>query len=384
MKKISVLSLFMVFASTQIYSSANNPPLAFIIACNAAEGLYNAINQDKENAEADTLLAIMQSAVTQNTSLKAQLAAAKDGYISKGTPLDTAKIEAENKDLQENIKRLDDSNDRLKKNGINVAERKKIDSRRADIKIAKAKYEANMKALKANADEQNAQDKAKAEADANAAAVQSLLVQNAATFEQTVENYIASLGQVYQQSGRVYGATTIISSHLKQDMPITPKQYNQLIATLVQGKKINPNMAIDLMINTDSDKQVQKTASLDDVVSYIKNMPLTSTSYSTYAMYTLLTAGVIAGSIALSNWSEGKDLTDTTKIMNAATLGMSKIQDIKDGAYNIMQNPLEALKQLQNNTSTAATTFTALLTGLMSTAQAQFTALGITQVPAAA
>lgn len=175
--------------------------------------------------------------------------------------------------------------------------------------------------------------------------VQSLLAQQVATFKNTVEQYITSLGQVYQQPGTVYGKTIIIASRLKKDMPITPKEYQQLINTLQQGaSQLGNTISIQLTINDST-----TNASLQDVVSYIKNMPLTSTSYTTYAMYTVLAAATIAGAIAAYNGYQNKDWYDTSVLQTLYTNVESSIKNTGEGLSNLTTQVNTLLQNISEN-----------------------------------
>lgn len=314
MKKIKVLSLLMLLASTKIDSIAsNNPELSFILAYQALDNFARTVSSDRDDVGALQLLDFMNNSIAFDAQQKQQIAAAKDGYLSKGTPLDPAKIAQQNKDLAARIAVLDHNIKEFKKGGVTAKENKKVDNRRQERKQAEALIKKNTAALAV-------QNAALADAEQKAQAAQALIEQNELAFEQALEAYIASFGQVYTNNGSI-----IISSKYNQNMPITPKEYAQLMATLKNGaNQFGSNILITL------DLENAAPATIKDIASYVGNMAPAGASWASYAKYALAATAVTAAAIGAAaiayNVYQDKDWNDTGDALAAYNAGLSKAQ----------------------------------------------------------
>jgi hypothetical protein len=320
MKKIKVLSLFMLLASAQINSVAQtNPELAFILSYQALDNFARTISSDRDDVGALQLLDFMKNCIAFDAQQKQQIAAAKDGYLAKGTPLDPVKIAAQNKELQARIETLDHNIKEFKKGGITPKENKKVDNRRQERKEKEALIKKNQAALAA-------QNAAMADAEQKAQAAQALIDQNELAFEQALESYIYSFGQAYAKN-----ASIVISSKYNKEMPITPKEYAQLVATL---KNAANQFGSSVMITLDLDNAAP--ANIQDVISYINNMAPASASFLSYAGYALaataVTAAVIAAAAVSYNVYQGKDWNDTSDAQDAYNTGLGQAKS----GYNVI------------------------------------------------
>ncbi len=282
MKKIKALSLLMLFASAQIDSvAATNPELAFVLSYQALDNFARTVSSDRDDIGALQLLDFMNKSISFDAQQKQQIAAAQDGYLSKGTPLDPAKIAAQNKELQARIETLNHNIKAFEKGGVTAVEKARVDRRRSERRQKMAAISQNQAAL-------DAQNAAKADVDKKTQAAQALIDQNELAFEQALESYIESFGQVYVNKGSI-----VISSKYNKEMPITPKEYAQLVATLKNASS-QFGSAVSINLNLDS----SAPASIKDVVGYVGNMAPAGASYLSYAGYALAATAVAAAAIA--------------------------------------------------------------------------------------
>jgi trimeric autotransporter adhesin len=320
MKKIKVLSLLMLLASTKIDSMAsNNPELSLVLAYQALDNFARTVSSDRDDVGALQLLDFMNNSIAFDAQQKQQIAAAKDGYLSKGTPLDPVKIAQQNKDLAARLEVLDHNIKEFKKGGVTAKENKKVDNRRQERKHAEILIKKNTAALAV-------QNAALADAEQKAQAAQALIEQNELAFEQALEAYISSFGQVYANNGSI-----VISSKYNQNMSITPKEYAQFMATLKNGAN---QFGSSILITLDLDNA--PAASIKDVASYVGNMAPSGASWASYAKYALaataLTAAAIGAAVVYSNYSQGKDWNDTGDAQAAYNAGLSKAKS----GYNVL------------------------------------------------
>ena len=312
MKKIKALSLLMLLGSAQLDSAAaTNPELAFVLSYQALDNFARTVSSDLDDNGATQLLNFMTVAISFDAQQKQQLAASQDGYLSKGTPIDPQNIAAQNKQLQArigvlnaNIKALQSSNKTMA-----VAHSQKIADRKKSRDAGQAQLQRNMKSL------------------ATQNAVQSLIAQNQLAFEQALETYIASFGQVYANQGSI-----VISSKYNKEMPITPKEYAQFVATLKNASsQFGSAVTINLNLNNAA------PATIKDVIGYVGNMAPAGASYLSYAGYALaataLTAAAIATVAAVTNLKQDKDWYDTNNAYNNA-------MNLGNGTMNLGNNAL--------------------------------------------
>lgn len=314
MKNMNVLTLLLLLASTQIYSKVN-PELQLIFASQAVDELNKSVSFDNDNIRATELLNDMKDCLAFHATHTKDLANTQN--IFKSIPLDSDKLQKSSTDLEARIKTLDDHIDKLDDHGMAVAHKGKIKNRKESRKKAQEELDANLKAIEANDNKLN-------EAEKNKAKINNLIAQNALAFDGAVESYFASFAQYYAKPGSVYGQSIVISSKYNQNMSITPKKYNELIATLQNGyKAFGSSITIDLGLSNVA------PLTLDKVITSIQNMPLSSSSYLSYAGYGLagiaITAALIGGAAIASNTYQGKDWNDTTDAINTWNAGVTNV-----------------------------------------------------------
>ncbi len=295
MKKIKVLSLLMLLASARIFGDQYaNPELSLVLSYQALDNFARTIASDRDDVGALQLLSVMKDSIAFDAQAKQQLANVKDGYLTKGTPLDPVKISAQNKLLQARMASLNQNIDAITNGSVNFNDANSANSSAANIVI--------------NNPEQ-----------ANVAA-QALIDQNELIIEQALAAYFGLFGQVYAKNGSI-----VISSKYSQNMPITPKEYAQLVATL---KNAASQFGSAVMIKLDLDNAAP--ASIKDVVKYVGNMAPANASWKSYAAYGAAALAIGAATIAAvaigSNLQQGKDWNDTSDALAAYNNGMSYVQ----------------------------------------------------------
>ncbi len=310
MKKIKALSLIILCASAQIDSVASsNAELSLVLTYQALDNFARAVASDRDDIGALNFLDIMQKSITFDAQQKQQIAATQDGYLSKGVALDPKKVVAQNQELQARIDTLNKNIKAFEKGGVTAVEKKKVDARRAERKSDMATIAQSQAAL---AQQISAENQIKI--------AQGLLVQNQLAFEQALESYINAFGQVYQNNGSL-----VISSKYSQNMPITPKEYAQLIATL---KNASNQFGSSVLITLNFAHAAP--ASIKDVTNYVSNMAPAGASWKSYAGYALAATAVTAAAIAAvaiaSNVSQGKNWNDTSDAQALANTGYAQAQ----------------------------------------------------------
>lgn len=337
MKKRNIISLIFLFVSTQIYGSTTaNPALAFVIACQAADSLYNTAEETYDTEIAAQIIDFINQCILIDKNLQQELAASVNGYLFKGKPLDPKAIAAQNAQLQKDIKNYDQNIKKLKgsNNTMSVAHKEKIKNRQENRKKQQQKLQQNITALQAN-------QKAENDAQTQANIVKNLIEQNQLSVDQAIEYYIATFGQCYTQAGSIYGSTTVISSRQNKNTPITPAVYNDFIQSLNQAaNQFGTTISISLALN---DGVVE--VSIKDVASYVANKAPSSTSYTTYALVGLgITAATVAA-LAANNIAQGRDWYDTTVYADLAnqsySSSMKSAQNLYDSAYVAVTRTLE-------------------------------------------
>lgn len=325
MKKIKALSLIILCASAQIDSVASsNAELSLVLTYQALDNFARAVASDRDDIGALNFLDIMQKSIVFDAQQKQQIAATKDGYLSKGVALDPKKVVAQNQELQGRIETLNKNIKAFEKGGVTAIEKKKVDARRAERKSDIATVAQNQAALAQQISVEN-----------QIKIAEGLLVQNQLAFEQALESYINTFGQVYQNN-----RSLVISSKYSQSMPITPKEYAQLIATL---KNASNQFGSSILITLNLEDAAP--ASIKDVTRYISNMAPAGASWKSYAGYALAATAVTAAAIAAvavaSNVSQGKNWNDISDAQALANTGYAQAQS--GAAY------------LQNSAANAAT-----------------------------
>lgn len=292
MKNMKILSLFLLLASAKMYGAAlANPDLGFILSYQISVEFNQQSSLDRDDVAALKLIATMSDALASDLSIKKQISDTTDRFLKRGVPLDPAQLAAQNKELQDRINTLDHNIKEFRKGGIMPTEQKKYNRRLEERREKHAALDANI-----------------ADADSLTKA-KGLLAQNSLVYEQALESYLASFGQCYQQDGMM-----IISSRYKKDQPITPKEFNQLIAVLQNGyKQFGSDIKVDLPLA----KAPQ--VSIQDVMGYINNMPVPAQgwSYSSYAKAAGLAAAIAGAAYVGYNIYQGKDWNDTSNAANA-------------------------------------------------------------------
>ena len=321
MKNINALSLFLLLTSTQTYSAAN-PMLGFILASKVTKNLNSAVVSANDNAAAKELLAIMNASIDSAKNLENDLNNVQGTFLYNGVPLDETKIEQENKNLaaredvlEKEINRLNSNISKYKKGGIMPHERKKVNNRRAEIGRHKDEIKANLNKISANNAALKKADNVEALAESNKEAINLQIEENELDFDLALETYILSFGQVYKKEGTLYGSSIVISSDYDRNIAITPKNYNELVATLNKAdKQFGSNIEITLP------SEEVEPATIKEVASYIGNMAPASSAYASYAKYTLAatvgTAAAIAGTAVAYNLYQGKEWNDMEDISN--------------------------------------------------------------------
>jgi len=286
MKKIQVLSLFLLLACGQIYGGAN-PDLAFVLAYKNINVLNKAIAAGNDDTQANKVLDAMDEFINFDIEQAAALKASQDGILFKGKPVDPAQVAAKNAELQKRIKTLNDNISKFKKGGVVAWEEKKAHNRNKEKNKKQKQLHANLAAL-------SEQD-----------SINNLREQNALAIEAAIEYYIATFGQCYVQQGKMYGSSIVISSDQDQQLAITINEYDRLMATLQKAANQFPSVMITLdMIDSDQDQE----ASISDVASYISNMPASSGSWAMFALKAAVGIGAtIAASAVAYNLYQGKE-----------------------------------------------------------------------------
>ncbi|MGZ6255247.1 MAG: hypothetical protein ACXWL5_04625 [Candidatus Chromulinivorax sp.] len=344
MKNFKILFLLFMGASAQIYSGASVSVL-LITAYESAKQLNLVAQTDNDDIQAQKLIENMNDCLQSSVNLLNQLQAAKNGLLFKGKPLDVNQVNAEIEKTEKKIKEYKSDIHKLSKNGLAAANHKKILNRRHS-------RDEQMKALHAN----QALLKANSSAEALVNSVQALIAQNILAFEQAVESYIATFGQVYQKAGNVYGSTTYISSIYNPAMPITLKEYHDFMDALNKGSQVfGSNVSISLGLNNGVE------ASLDQVASYVGNVA-PSKSFATYAAYGAASLAILAGAAVVGaiayNHATGQDLLSTKSvnegyqaaINSASNFSETALNNVSAIDYNALQEKISALRsQLSNS-----------------------------------
>ena len=325
MKKIQVLSLFLLLACGQIYGSAN-AELSFILAYQNIDTFNKSISAGNDDMQAVALLNAMSECIAFDQQQVAALKSAQGNMLFKGKPVDPAQVEAANAKLQARIKKLNNNMSAYKKGGVVEWEKDKFKARKKEKKNKQEQLAANQAAL-------SEQD-----------SINNLREQNAIALDDAIESYIATFGQCYAQAGTMYGSSIVISSDQDQKVAITPNEYNQLVSTLQNAASQFPSIMITLdMVDSDQDMQ----ASISDVTSYIKNMPVTTGSWAMFALKSAVTAAVIAGTAIVGynlyqgeEWNSSRaidDAMDTQAGQQAQALA-AQAKSAGDKAYNDAMN----------------------------------------------
>lgn len=324
MKKISALSLVLLFASAQIhgeFAGAANPDLLFALAYQSVQKLQNDIAWDSDDLGAQELLDAMNKCVQFDAQQQQALDASKNSFLYKGVPLDPAKIEAQNKDLEQDIKnisasikRLEGSSDTLK--AVNKSNHK-LQDRRSDRKAKQKQLDENKAAIKANEAAMSTAKNAEAQ-------IKVLREKNALAFEQALESYINLYGQAYSQNGSIWGSSIVISSKRDQNIAITPKEYDQLMAVLKSAVAPFGTGDAQVMIMI---SQNHPEATISQVISYIGNMPVPSTrTWAQFGINLAIGTAIIAGAAvavnAAVNYSQDKDWNDTSNAQDLVNQAM--------------------------------------------------------------
>ena len=323
MKNINVLSLLTLLAFGQIYGSAS-PDISFISAYRAIDELTRNISSDNDDADALNLLQAINNSIAFDVAQKQTLNAAKNTYLYNGTPLDPAKINANHKELQNNINVLNSLVKKLHKSKNN---NNRLNNNQNSRNQAQANLDATIDAINANQSSMTIDQ-------AGQKMIAALRAKNALISEQAIESYVGSLGQCYTKQG-----TIVISSKYNQNLPITPKEFNQLITTLHNAfSQFGPNVMITLEL------QGSGPVTIEDVVKSINNMPLSSSSYASWALFGLKAAAVTAATVAAGaiayNVYQGKNWNDTTDAQNAVAGVQAVTQAQVDNAYQAYQQNL--------------------------------------------
>ncbi len=324
MRSKKFLSLCLFFASIQIYSSAANPDLSFVFAYQATVEFCETVLADSDDALATKLLRSMNDCILFDATQKKQLATAQTNYLFTSTPLGARKITEQNKQLQTRIDQYNADITSLQSSNytLSATHKKKIADRKRSRDLLQQQLDDDIAAVQ-NANSLNSATQA------NMTAANALIAKNALAFEQALEFYIASFGQCYTQAGLAYGSSTIIASKYDQNMPITLKEYNQLLTTLRNAySQFGSSVTITLPLNNGM------VANLKQVADYIKNMPITS--YTTYAAYGLAalagTAAAIGAGTVAYNLTHEKNWNDTQVLYNIG--GYMIPQSVKDAAQD--------------------------------------------------
>lgn len=273
MKKIKVLFCILTISQLRLYAdNYANPELNLIFAALNAATFQGVVQADGEDSIALKFLNTMEKSIEYDQEQKNDLAATQSGYFSSATPLNPAKIKAQNKQLEASIKKLNANINAFEKNGVVAWEKQKVDARRSQRNAEQEQLNKNLAALQIN---QNG----------GVQAVQALIAKNELVFEQALESYIGSFGQCFVQNGSI-----VISSKYSKLMPITPKEYTQLVALLkVAQAQFGSNISINLSLKNAA------PATIADIARYIGNMAPAGSSWLSYAKYAVgITAGVAA------------------------------------------------------------------------------------------
>lgn len=320
MKNINVLSLLTLLAFGQIYGGAA-PDISFISAYRAIDELTKTISSDNDDAVALNLLQIMNICIAFDLAQQQALKATQDTFMFKGTPLDSAKIAAAHKELQSNINA---SNSHIKKLSKSKNNNNKLNNNQQARNEAQANLDATIAAINENQSSMTV-------AQAGQKKIGALRAKNALVLEQAIESYVGSLGQCYTKQGVV-----VISSKYNQNLPITPKEFNQLITTLNNSfSQFGSNVMITLEL------QGSAPVTIDNVAKSINNMPLSSSSYASWALFGLKAAAVTAATVAAGaiayNVYQGKNWNDTTDAQNTVAGAQAVTQAQLDNAYQAYQ-----------------------------------------------
>jgi hypothetical protein len=316
MNNKKVLSWLLLLASINTYIGAmHNSELGFIFAVECANTLVQTVLSDSDDVIALKLLQTMNDSITFDATQKKALASSQNSFLYKGVPLDPAKIQAQHKILK---KQIDNYNKDIKElkvsnNTLMPIHKKTIKEREHDRNETQQQlndtwaiintYAIQYPELVHNIIQQlfdhlatmNVSSPYEIQANVDSVNLLMLISKNQLAFEQALESYINFFGQCYTQAGSVYGSTTIISSKYNQDMPITPKEYTQLVTTLNNAySQFGSAVTITLPLNNST------PATIQDVANYINNKSPQSSSFATYASYGLAAAATATAAIAAS------------------------------------------------------------------------------------
>jgi hypothetical protein len=325
MKKIQVLSLFLLLACGQIYGSAN-AELAFILAYQDIDAFKKNIFADNDDMHASSLINSMKECIAFDKEQQNAIKASINGTFFNGKPIDPAQVAAADAKLQARIKTLNNHISDYKKGGVSASEKNNVHARRKNKQNKKDELAGNQSVL-------SAQD-----------SINNLRAQNALALNDAIESYIATFGQCYVKPGSVYGSSIVISSDQDKNLAITPQEYNNLVATLQSAAAQFPSIMITLDM-VDSDQEMQ--ASISDTVSYIQNMPVSSGSWTSFILKSTVAAAVITATAIVGynlyngeDWNSSKAINDAmdTQAGQQAQALAAQAKAAGDQAYNNSMN----------------------------------------------
>lgn len=339
MKNIKILSLLTLLSFGQMYVNAN-PDLSFVLTFQAIDELDKSISSDNDDIGALNFLKTMEDSINFDIKQQKALNGAKNTYLYNGVPLDLKEIAEDNKDLKDRIKTLDNNISEFKKGGVLPHERKKYNNRLEERRQAKTKLDANIDAIEANKDAMTHAQQAQAK-------IATLRAKNSLVIEQAIESYIISFGRAYIKPGT---STIVISSKYNENLPITPKEYQQLVATLSKAaKQFGSTIMIDLPLEN------LAPMTISEVIKCINNMPLTASNAS-WAMFGLkaslgIAAAIAAGGIAYNLYQDKawNDTSDAQALFDAAYQAYA--ENVLPGAQAMSQEAWAQANGLYENAS---------------------------------
>jgi hypothetical protein len=334
MKNISVLSLLLLFASTQMDAMTANPDLLFGLAYQTIDKLNKDIASGNDDLGALQLLDVMNNCIAFDADQQKALDNAKNTYLYNGVPLDLAKIAADDKKLNADIKNYNKDIDKLSNSSkadvlhtLAVANKNKIKDRKKARDAKQAQLNKNMAAIKANQAGMTTAQSAQA-------AIKVLRAQNALAFEHALESYISLYGQCYAKSGNMWGSSTIISSKYDQNTAITPREYSQLVTTLQNAvSPFGSTVTIALAIEDSAH------VSISDVAGYINNMQ-PSRSWASFGINVGIGAAIagtaVVAIVAASNMYQKKSPTDLGDVSNILSNAQATANNlVSNGSANV-------------------------------------------------
>jgi len=285
MKNTKVLSLLFLLGSTQLYSSANNADLSFVLVAQALSFFVADIAEDNDLNKGLQVIEVIKQCVVADKNYKKQLADSQDGFWWKGKKIDRASLEQQAKALNDRINTLDGNIKAFRKGSVVAWERKKYNKRIDERRDKQAELNEVKKALDAQTADANQEKQA-------ADTINNLIAQNKLVLEEAIDQYITHFGSFFAAKRGIAGsfgtASYYIASAQDQSQPITRRIYTQFVDALkaalnqfetygeLDGEnkpsRWSTNISIKLDLKNENGQVLETPVHLANVIQYIERV----------------------------------------------------------------------------------------------------------------